>query len=105
MERLWDNTRYFKEGLTRLGFDTAGSETPITPVIIGDGARAMQFSDRLFANGVFAQGIGFPTVANDKSRVRTIVTAAHTREELDRALAVFEKVGTEMGIIQAVGAR
>ncbi|MBO9542245.1 glycine C-acetyltransferase [bacterium] len=105
MERLWDNTRYFKEGLNRLGFNTAGSETPITPVIIGDGARAMQFSDRLFANGVFAQGIGFPTVANDKSRVRTIVTAAHTREELDRALSVFEKVGTEMGIIQPVGAR
>ncbi|HEY9899518.1 MAG TPA: glycine C-acetyltransferase [Pantanalinema sp.] len=105
MERLWDNTRYFKAGLERLGFDTAGSETPITPVIVGDGARAMQFSDRLFANGVFAQGIGFPTVANDKSRVRTIVTAAHTREELDRALSVFEQVGTEMGIISQVGAR
>lgn len=105
MERLWDNTRYFKAGLDRLGFNTAGSETPITPVIVGDGALAMQFSDRLFANGVFAQGIGFPTVANDKSRVRTIVTAAHTREELDRALAVFERVGVEMGIIQAVGAR
>lgn len=100
MERLWSNTRYLKEGLSRLGFNTGDSETPITPVIVGDGALAMRFSDELFKEGVFAQGIGFPTVPNDKSRVRTIVTASHTREELDQALAVFEKVGREMGIVK-----
>jgi len=99
MERLWDNTRYFKAGLEALGFETAGSETPITPVIAGDAKLAMELSDRLFAEGVFAQGIGFPTVPNEKSRVRTIVTATHTREELDTALKAFEKVGTELGLI------
>lgn len=99
MERLWDNTRYFKAGLEALGFETAGSETPITPVIAGDAKLAMELSDRLFAEGIFAQGIGFPTVPNEKSRVRTIVTATHTREELDKALAAFEKVGTELGLI------
>jgi glycine C-acetyltransferase len=99
MERLWDNTRYFKAGLEALGFETAGSETPITPVIAGDAKLAMELSDRLFAEGIFAQGIGFPTVPNEKSRVRTIVTATHTREELDKALAAFEKVGRELGLI------
>jgi len=105
IDQLWDNTRYFKAGLNRLGFNTGNSETPITPVIVGDGALAMQLSDRLFQEGVFAQGIGFPTVPNDKSRVRTIVTATHTREDLDKALAAFEKVGVELGLIQPVGAR
>lgn len=99
MERLWENTRYFKAGLEALGFDTAGSETPITPVIAGDAKLAMTLSDRLFEEGIFAQGIGFPTVPNEKSRVRTIVTATHTREELDHALAAFEKVGRELGLI------
>ena len=99
MQRLWDNTRYFKAGLEALGFDTAGSETPITPVIAGDAKLAMELSDRLFAEGIFAQGIGFPTVPNEKSRVRTIVTATHTREELDLALKAFEKVGRELGLI------
>lgn len=99
MERLWDNTRYFKAGLEALGFDTAGSETPITPVIAGDAKLAMELSDRLFAEGIFAQGIGFPTVPNEKSRVRTIVTATHTREELDAALKAFEKVGKSLGLI------
>ncbi len=101
MERLWDNTRYFKAGLEALGFDTSGSETPITPVIAGDAKLAMQLSDRLFEEGIFAQGIGFPTVPNEKSRVRTIVTATHTREELDLALKAFEKVGLELGLIGA----
>ncbi len=82
IDRLWDNTRFFKAGLQALGFDTGASESPITPVIVGDGALAMQLSDRLFARGVFAQGIGFPTVARDQARVRTIVTATHTRDEL-----------------------
>jgi glycine C-acetyltransferase len=98
IERLWENTRFFKEGLARLGFDTGISESPITPVIVGDGAVAMRLSDRLFEEGVFAQGIAFPTVPRGRARVRTIVTATHTREELQFALDVFEKVGTELGI-------
>jgi glycine C-acetyltransferase len=99
IERLWDNTRFFKAGLERLGFDTGASQSPITPVIVGDGALAMKLSDRLFEEGVFAQGIGFPTVARDKARVRTIVTAAHTRDELQFALDCFRKVGTELGVL------
>jgi glycine C-acetyltransferase len=99
IERLWDNTRYFKEGLVALGFNTGGSESPITPVIAGESALAMKLSDRLFEEGVFAQGIAFPTVARDKARVRTIVTATHTREELTFALDTFGKVGRELGII------
>lgn len=99
MEKLWRNARYFKKGLQDLGFNTGISETPITPVIVGKGALAMKLSDELFANGVFAQGIGYPTVPEEKSRVRTIVTAAHTTEDLDEALAVFAKVGKQLGII------
>lgn len=99
VERLWENARFFKRGLTELGFNTGQSETPITPVIIGEGALAMQFSDRLFQEGVFAQGIVFPTVPADKCRVRTIVTALHTQEELTKALSIFEKVGKELNII------
>ena len=99
IERLWDNTRFFQAGLKTLGFDTGLSESPITPVIAGDGAKAMQLSDRLFAEGVFAQGIAFPTVARDRARVRTIVTATHTREELQFALDAFAKVGRELGLI------
>ena len=99
IERLWENTRHFKAGLGKLGFDTGASETPITPVIVGAGALAHRFSDRLFEEGVFAMGIGFPTVAEEKSRVRTIVTAEHTRAELDTCLEVFERVGRELAII------
>jgi glycine C-acetyltransferase len=99
IERLWDNTRFFKAGLEKLGFDTGASQSPITPVIVGDGALAMKLSDRLFEEGVFAQGIGFPTVARDKARVRTIVTATHTRDELQFALDCFRKVGTELGVL------
>jgi glycine C-acetyltransferase len=99
IERLWENTRFFKAGLTALGFDTGASESPITPVIVGDAAVAMRLSDRLFEAGVFAQGIGFPTVASDRARVRTIVTAAHTREALQFALDAFGKVGGELGVI------
>jgi glycine C-acetyltransferase len=96
---LWDNTRYFQAALDRIGFDTGASETPITPVIVGGGALAHRFSDRLFEEGVFAMGIGFPTVPEPKSRVRTIVTAEHTREELETCLEVFERVGRELSII------
>ncbi len=99
IDRLWDNTRFFKAGLQNLGFNTGGSESPITPVIVGDGALAMRLSDMLFAKGVFAQGIAFPTVARDRARVRTIVTAAHTQDELQFALDTFRTVGTELGII------
>jgi glycine C-acetyltransferase len=99
IDRLWENTRFFKTGLQSLGFDTGTSESPITPVIVGDGALAMTLSDRLFAEGVYAQGIAFPTVARDKARVRTIVTATHTRVDLQFALDTFSKVGRELGII------
>ncbi len=99
VERLWENTAFFKRGLEQLGFNTGKSETPITPVIVGEGALAMKFSQRLFQEGVFAQGIVFPTVPADKCRVRTIVTAIHTREELAKALDIFERVGKELRII------
>ncbi len=99
VERLWENTHFFKRGLEQLGFNTGHSETPITPVIVGEGALAMKFSNRLFQEGVFAQGIVYPTVPADKCRVRTIVTAIHTRDELSKALSVFEKVGKELHII------
>ncbi len=100
IDRLWDNTRFFKAGLQKLGFNTGLSESPITPVIVGEGSLAMRLSDRLFAEGVFAQGIAFPTVARDKARVRTIVTATHTRDELQFALDVFGRVGRELGILR-----
>ena len=99
MERLWANTRFFKTGLDGLGFNTGISESPITPVIAGDSAKANRLSDRLFEEGVFAQAIGYPTVARDRARVRTIVTATHTREDLQYALDAFAKVGREIGLI------
>jgi glycine C-acetyltransferase len=105
MARLWENTRFFKAGLAALGFNTGSSESPITPVIVGDGGLAMRLSDRLFEEGVFAQGIAFPTVARDKARVRTIVTATHSRDELQFALDCFEKVGAELGIIGRIQSR
>jgi glycine C-acetyltransferase len=98
-ERLWANTRRFKAELGRLGFDTGASETPITPVMMGDSAVAGRFSDRLFAEGIFAQPIVYPTVALDKARIRTIVTAAHTDAHLDQALAAFDRIGHELGLI------
>lgn len=99
IDRLWENARFFKAGLADLGYDIGPSESPITPVIVGEAALAMRLSDRLFEEGVFAQGIGFPTVARDRARVRTIVTATHARADLERALAVFASVGRELGII------
>jgi glycine C-acetyltransferase len=99
IDRLWTNTRFFKAGLKRLGFDTGASETPITPVIVGDAALAHQFSRHLFAAGVFAQSLGFPTVPQGKARIRTIVTATHTEEELTRALEILESVGKKLRII------
>jgi glycine C-acetyltransferase len=98
-ERLWANARRFKAELKRLGFDTGVSETPITPVMMGDSALAGRFSDRLFDEGIFAQPIVFPTVALDRARIRTIVTAAHSDAHIDRALAVFDRIGHELGLI------
>ena len=98
-ERLWANTRWFKSELGRLGFDTGRSETPITPVMMGDPETAMRFSDRLLGEGVFAQPVVYPTVAMDQARIRTIVTAAHADEQLDRALEAFSTVGRELGLI------
>ena len=98
IDRLWENTRFFKAGLAHLGFDTGLSQSPITPVIVGEGSTAMKLSDRLLEEGVFAQGIAFPTVARDRARVRTIVTATHTREQLQFALDAFGKVGRELGL-------
>jgi len=99
IERLWDNTRFFKKGLTQLGWNTGASETPITPVIVGDERQTMDLSDRLFTAGVFALGIAFPTVPRGKARIRTIVTAGHTRTHLQRALDAFERIGREMKLI------
>jgi len=99
IDRLWANTRFFKEGLKKLGLNTGVSETPITPVIVGDAALAHEFSRQLFAAGVFAQSLGFPTVPEGKARIRTIVTATHTQEELTRALDILESVGKKLKII------
>ncbi len=97
--RLWENTRYFKAELARLGFDTMGSQTPITPVLFGEAQAAFEASRMLLEEGVFAVGIGFPTVPRGKARIRNIVTAAHTKEMLDRALSAYEKVGRRLGVI------
>src|SRR5689334_7885893 len=99
IKNLWDNTRYFKAALKSAGFDTGASETPITPIMVGEAAAAHGFSRDLFNEGVLATGIGFPTVPKGKARVRTIVTSSHTKEELDRALEVFAKVGKKLGLV------
>ena len=98
-ERLWANTRRFKAEMGRLGFDIGHSETPITPVILGDSELTIKFSNRLVDEGVFATSVVFPTVALDRARIRTIVTAAHSDELLDRALTAFATVGRELGVI------
>ena len=99
IERLWANTRRFKAELGRLGFDIGRSETPITPVILGDSETTIRFSNRLFDEGVFGTSVVFPTVPLDRARIRTIVTAAHTDDLLDQALAAFDRVGRELGVI------
>ena len=105
IQKLWENTRYFKQGLTAVGFNTGVSETPITPVIVGEAKTAHQLSAALFEEGVLATGIGFPTVPEGKARVRTIVTATHSRQQLDRALDAFTRVGKQMGILRSSAAR
>jgi glycine C-acetyltransferase len=99
IERLWDNARFFKSALQGLGFDTGISETPITPVIAGDEAKAQQLAARLFEEGVFATSVVFPTVALGKARVRTIVTSEHSRDDLHTCINAFEKVGRELRLI------
>jgi len=104
IDRLWDNTRFWKKELGLLGFDIGGkstpaSETPITPIILGDGRLTMDFSRQLFAEGVMGTGIAFPTVPEGKARIRTIVTATHSQDQLERALAVLQRVGKRMGIL------
>lgn len=99
IKKLWSNTKFFKKRLTRLGFNTGLSETPITPLIVGDAARAHQFSRELFQEGVFAQSIGYPTVPQGKARIRTIVTATHTRKDLQQALDILARVAKRLGII------
>jgi len=104
IEKLWENTRFWKKELALLGFDIGGkstpaSETPITPIIIGDGKLTMEFSRELFKEGVLGTGITFPTVPEGKARIRTMMTATHTRDELERALEVLQKVGRNMGIL------
>ncbi len=98
-DRLWDNARYFKEKLGALGFDTGKSETPITPVIIGDEAKTVAFSNALLEAGVYVSPIVFPTVPRGTGRVRCMVTAGHTKDQLDRAVETFERVGKEMNLI------
>ena len=98
-DKLWDNGRYLKDGLEKLGFDIGHSETPITPTIIGDEKLTQQFSKRLAEEGVYAKSIVFPTVPKGTGRVRNMPTAAHTKEMLDDALAIYEKVGKELGVI------
>jgi len=99
IQNLWDNTRHFKAGLAGAGFNTGMSETPITPAIVGEARLAHELSRALFEEGVLATGIGFPTVPQGRARVRTIVTATHTLQQLDRATEVFIRVGKQLGII------
>ncbi len=99
-DRLWSNAKYFKEKLNKLGFNTGHSETPITPVIIGNEGKTLEFSKKLFENGLFTGPIVFPTVPKGTGRVRCMVSAAHTTDMLDRAVKIFEKTGKELGILK-----
>jgi glycine C-acetyltransferase len=99
VNKLWDNTRYFKKGLKDLGFDTGNSETPITPVMVGESGIAHKLADSMFKLGVFVLPIVYPMVAKDKARIRTIVTSAHTKKDLDEAIDAFEKAGKEIALI------
>jgi len=104
IKRMWDNTAFFKRELGTLGFNIGGqttpkSETPITPIITGEGRLAMEFSRELFKEGVMATGLAFPTVPEGKARIRTIVTATHTQQELEQALETLARVGKRLGII------
>jgi len=99
VDKLWENTRYFKREMRNLGFDTGGSVTPITPVMLGEAPLAQQFSRELFEAGVFAMAIGFPTVPRGKARIRVMISAAHSKEDLDQGLEIFSQVGRKLGVI------
>ena len=99
VDRLWENTRYFKGEMRRLGFDTGQSSTPITPVMLGEAPLAQQFSRELFEAGVFAMAIGFPTVPRGKARLRVMISAAHEKTDLDQGLETFARVGRKLGVI------
>jgi len=99
VDRLWDNTEYFKEKMKALGFDTGTSTTPIIPIMLGEATLAQQFSRRLFEEGVFAMAIGFPTVPRGKARIRVMISASHQQDDLDQGLQKFEKVGKELGVV------
>jgi glycine C-acetyltransferase len=101
VQLLWDNTRYYQGALKAAGFDIGVTETPITPIIVGEARTAHEFSAELFREGLWATGIGFPTVPRGKARIRTIVTAAHTREQLDRAVSTLTRVARRMAILPA----
>jgi len=99
VDRLWENANYFKAEMKAMGFDTGFTQTPIVPVMLGEASLAKEFSRRLFEEGVFAMALGFPTVPQGKARIRVMNTAAHTREDLDKGLEIFRKVGKELGVI------
>lgn len=99
VDRLWSNTEYFKQAMQTLGFDTGKSTTPITPVMLGEAPLAQKFSKRLFEEGVFAMPLSFPTVPRGKARIRVMISAAHSRDDLDAGLAAFKKVGLELGVL------
>lgn len=100
VDKLWENTRYFKAEMRKLGFDTGLSTTPITPIMLGEAPLAQQFSRELFENGLFAMSIGFPTVPKGKARIRVMISAAHSREDLNKGLEIFAGVGRKLGVIQ-----
>ena len=100
VDKLWDNAKYFKAEMKKLGFDTGVSETPITPIMLGEATLAQQFSRELFENGVFAMSIGFPTVAKGKARIRVMISASHDRDDLGQGLEAFAKVGKKLGVIK-----
>jgi glycine C-acetyltransferase len=100
VDKLWANAKYFKEEMKKLGFDTGVSETPITPVMLGEAPLAQQFSRELFEEGVFAMSIGFPTVAKGKARIRVMISASHDNDDLGKGLDAFAKVGKKLGVIQ-----
>jgi glycine C-acetyltransferase len=99
VDRLWENTRYFKAEMQKLGFDTGRSETPITPVMLGDAPLAFEFSKKLFQEGLFAMALGYPTVPMGKARIRVMLSAMHGQDDLDQALRIFKKVGEKLGVI------
>jgi glycine C-acetyltransferase len=99
VDRLWENTRYFKAEMRDMGFDTGGSVTPITPVMLGEAPLAQQFSRELFENSVFAMAIGYPTVPRGKARIRAMISASHAQDDLDFGLEAFRLVGRKLGVI------